>query len=246
MNDNNEERCFLKGHGDCGRGITREHYISENVLESITEGKRTIVVQGFPWQNDGSPKSVGIGALQSKILCGVHNSSLSDLDTFAGKFFRTIEGIDKSPSSIQQHSVFDGLMLERWLLKVLLGMVKSQKSEQRHTKPYLLDVLTGSNWPDFWGLYVPVPEVEQKMTKDLFVQTFIDPVKNEILVASFRIAGIPFNLCLGKPDKPAKLGKYRPRGLIFQLPGAEKRVEIDWPVKNDEAITYTKVGVSTT
>jgi hypothetical protein len=237
------DKCFLKGYGDCCDKLTREHYISENILEAITSGKRSVSVGGLSWQSENTLQNIGLGSLQSKILCEKHNSGLSFLDSAAGSFFRTIDAIDKAPSNIASNTQYDGLLLERWLLKVLCGLVKSS-GIGGGLKPNFLDLLTGSVWPVHWGLYVPIPSSEQHLNKEFFVQTHTNPETNEILMASYRVAGIPLNLILGTPDTPSLFGKHRPRGFVFELPDTEKRIEFIWPKESNDAIVFKKIGTS--
>lgn len=119
------EKCFLQGYGTCGKRLSREHYISEAVLKQLASGK-TVALGGLPWQPERTLQSIGIGALQARILCEGHNSALSPLDEEAGRLLRTLDAIDKSHREVAPLSSFDGQRVERWLLKIICGLVAGQ------------------------------------------------------------------------------------------------------------------------
>jgi hypothetical protein len=116
--------CWAEPLGNCGGGISREHYVSKCLFPD-----QSIFVQGLDWCLD-KPKMVRIESLTAKILCKQHNSALSELDTTAASTFDTMRGFgetnqkrDKFPrlnwAPIQ--FAIDGPKLERWCLKTLLG-----------------------------------------------------------------------------------------------------------------------------
>ena len=83
-------------------------------------------VSGFAWQN-GETKEMDFASLTSKILCDRHNSALSPLDAEAGKLFVALAEIDATladaaPPAPPRDYLISGADLERWLLKVLLGI----------------------------------------------------------------------------------------------------------------------------
>jgi hypothetical protein len=110
--------CYARALGDCSPIISREHYISENVLR-LFDGN-VAETSSPPWSRDGARKTIGINSLTGKILCDRHNSALSRLDELVGKFFRLVIGKAEG----QQFSVIRGYELERWLLKAYCGLVK--------------------------------------------------------------------------------------------------------------------------
>ena len=68
-------RCQLEGYGECSGGMSREHYITS--VPSIHESEGRLKIGGLSWQPPQHLQPVGIKALQSKILCALHNSNLS-------------------------------------------------------------------------------------------------------------------------------------------------------------------------
>src|SRR5438105_4635401 len=114
-------KCFLAGHGTCGGKISGEHYISETVLQAIGSNG-SVHIGGMPWQPDQTLHRLGIRSLVSNILCEVHNAGLSALDAAAGEFFRAVDAADKHPTTLPKNTAVDGLLIERWFLKVLCGL----------------------------------------------------------------------------------------------------------------------------
>jgi len=238
------KKCFLEGYGECDRKLTGEYYISRNVLESISMGKKKISIGGLSWQPESTLQQIGIGSLASNILCYKHNSGLSSLDTLAGKFYRFLNDVDKDPYNVSVHCKIDGESIERWFLKVLCGLTKSSSIKGCSFKDIWLEILNGSEWPISWGLYVPIPEDSQILNKEFYVSLKVNPKTKEILAADFRVAGVPFIMVFGVPDKSENFGVFRPRGLIFNTPSGERRLEFIWKHISEKAIIYNKVGTT--
>lgn len=236
--------CFLRGFGQCRGGISREHYISKSVLRA-TGANPTAKIGGLAWQQADTIQSVGIGSLQSKILCEGHNSGLSPLDSAAARLFNTLHSIDKDRASVSPLSTFDGPSIERWLLKILFGIRASGGFQAKTPPDQWKALLTGAQWPELCGMYVFHSPEAEIFSSDLLIETKINPTTKEILAASFRVAGIAFNLLLGRPDHPQAFGTYRPRGLIFQHGQEERRVEFQWPFQTDRAVIYKCIGTTT-
>lgn len=236
--------CFLQGFGACRGGLSREHYISESVLRA-TGANPAAKIGGLAWQPADTIQSIGIGSLQSKILCEGHNSNLSPIDAVAANLFKTLHAIDKDRPSVPSLSTFDGPGFERWLLKVLFGISASGGFQIKAPPDNWKAILMGAPWPESRGMYVFPPDGSEMFSSDLYIETKLNPATKEILAASFRFAGITFNLLFGKPDHPLAFGIHRPRGLIFQHDSEERRVEFLWPFQTEIAIAYKCVGTTT-
>jgi len=121
--------CYLGHSQDCAGGISGEHYISEVVLEELSEP--AVAIDGVFWLPPGEQKIVGINSLTAKILCVRHNSALSPLDMEAGQFLRIVKHIHasldtKSLSRKRLISIISGEALEQWILKVACGLFFSK------------------------------------------------------------------------------------------------------------------------
>ena len=235
--------CFLKRYGSCGGKISGEHYISKTVLEAISPNGIT-QIGGLPWQTPQTLQSIGIGSLVSNILCETHNSALSKFDSAAGTFFRALDSADKRPQELAPLTAVVGPLIERWFLKVVCGLVAGPGFNNRLVPEEWKSVLSGTEWPDGWGLYVPAPSGPQVLATEFSVETVVNPCTKSILAAVFRVAGVSFNVLFGHPDNPAAWGTYRPRGLIFRNGQTEKRIEFVWPFSTVQAVIYTKVGAT--
>jgi hypothetical protein len=98
---------------------------------------RTVRVKGFPWL-EGREKQIGVGSLQSRILCERHNHELSPLDAEAQKVFGTLEQIIgqlKTNASLKGRNAYrkpktwyvDGAKFERWAAKFLVGLACAEE-----------------------------------------------------------------------------------------------------------------------
>lgn len=116
--------CWAAPLGNCGGGISHEHYISECVFPN-----QSIFVQGLDFCLK-KPKELRSESLTAKILCKDHNSALSELDSSAGHAFKAMRDYaditaerDKTPyiNWAPMQFTIDGPRLERWCLKTLLN-----------------------------------------------------------------------------------------------------------------------------
>lgn len=235
--------CFLHGYGPCDGKISGEHYISETVLKAIG-ASGSVQIGGLTWQPNQTLQRIGIASLVSNILCETHNSGLSELDDAAGRFFRAIDSADKRPASLPSHTIVNGLLVEKWFLKVLCGLSAGKNFKNQNVSDEWKLVLSGQTWPDGWGLYIPSPTGTQVLATEFYLETFVDPENLKILAARFRVAGVLINLVLGQPDNPEYWGVYRPQYLIFRDVQNEKLIELAWPFHNNGSIIYTKIGSS--
>lgn len=235
--------CFLHGFGPCHGKLTGEHYTSRAVLELISPGGVT-QIGGLPWQTPDEMKNVGIAALTANVLCDRHNSGLSGLDNEAKKLFKALVDVDKNRAQLPDDLEVDGPAVERWLLKVVCGLVAGPRLANGNVRDSWKSILTGSAWPEGWGLYVAPSAGPQVFATDFYFESKVNPETGDILCAYFRLAGVGFHLVLGRPDVPEAFGIYRPRGLIFKFPEREIRIEFKWPFATDQAVIFTNVGTS--
>lgn len=205
-------------------------------------GSATVQVGGLRWQPAQTLQSIGIQSLVSKILCESHNAELSPLDAVAGTLFRALNAADKAPTTLPAVTQIEGPLIERWFLKVLCGLIVASEFGDGIVPDRWKALLLGAEWPDHWGLYLPVPSSAAVLAKELDIKTHANPATSEILAASFSVAGVSLRTVLGRPDSPLAWGLHRPRGLIFNNEAGEKRVEFLWPHVREQAVTYTKVG----
>ncbi len=236
-------KCLLHGYGACRGKLSREHFLSENVLLQLSRG-RSATIGGLPWQPPSTLQDIGIGALQSRILCEGHNNGLTELDQVAGNFFRTLDAIDKHPESVASNVQFHGPIVERWFLKVVCGLVAGQGLAGGGVPEEWKMCLTGQSWPDGWGLYSYDPGSPQIFSKSTHIEFITHAKTGRVLATHFFYAGASFFLLIGKPDHSGSFGIHRPRGLIFKLPDMVRHIEFIWPFHTEQAMIYTKIGTT--
>lgn len=235
--------CFLEGCGRCEGGLSREHYISKTILEKMAGGKN-ILVGGFPWQDEKTLRSVGINSLVTNSLCRRHNAALANLDAEAGRLFSVFDGADKNPASVPSLTQITGKLIERWLIKVLCGMVGSAGFNNGVVPEVWKKLLLGGSWPSKWGMYFDPSPNKVTFSKEFELQNLID-VNGDIKGSYIRVAGVPLTLMLCRPDFPSNFGIHRPRGMAFEAPdGIVKKVEFKWKRINDHAIYFRRTGTS--
>jgi hypothetical protein len=238
-------RCHAQELKGCSRKISKEHYISRDVLSAIGG---PLEVSGFPWLA-GETAGLSVDALTSKILCERHNNALGPLDKEAGKFFRAVREIDAeladdAPPAPSHKYVINGPDIQRWLLKCLFGLVHARGSTSHtiHNEARYLQVLFGTaTWPPMCGLYFgPKPA---HAFNGLSISNY--EAAGILLAALFNVSGLRLWLMLGRPGGRFRLtrGAYpqdnedeeliapRPAGARFthaDRPGV-KTLAFAWP-----------------
>lgn len=249
-NEYQHQKCYARGNGSCSSKISKEHFISENLLRQI-ELNGTAKISGLSWQQPETFDIRGIKhkALAPKILCEHHNSALSPLDTTIGEFSEAIGDFDRatSPSAtnpVSERKQFSGDNIEKWMLKCLLGMTASGSLKATaHLKPECLSLLFNNmEWPEGWGLYFKIPNQPIYHSGSFLIETKINPANGLILAAEFYIRGMPFTLCMGRPDNPRSFGIHRPKEIIFESSACKKILKLAWPAAYGESVTLSRVG----
>jgi hypothetical protein len=208
-------RCYARGLNDCSKKISREHYISRNVLELLGGSAET---SGFQWLN-GNEVSLPADALASKILCERHNSALSPLDAATGHLFGTLRNIDAAladdaPPSTTETYVVNGPDIQRWLLKCLIGLTSSGSVQPPALREhdYCVRILFGeATWKPGWGLYLSPGPISQAYN-GLSV-AILNGQDGTTWGARFNIAGLRFVLSLGRAAGDTVY--FRPAGAEF-------------------------------
>jgi hypothetical protein len=242
-------RCFAAADANCSTKISREHFISESLLRQF-ELNDTAKIAGLRWQQAEAFNILPIRGLASNILCDRHNSALSPLDDVAGRFSQTIADYDRAllaPEADPQveRREFDGEDIERWMLKCIIGMVVS-RNIGASLKPGCIELLfANTHWPDGWGLHWLHVGGPTYHSSSIAIETMLHPVMRTILLAKFIVRGMPFGLCLGKPDHPEAFGVRRPAAIVFRAGADQREIILDWqqrptgpPILLDRAGTY--------
>lgn len=114
-------RCYAAPLKDCSGKLSREHYISENLLYELNR-LRDLRVSGFKWQANREYAPLSPNSLASKVLCDRHNTALSSIDAIALHLFRALDEENAAGSGQRLLFLLSGHDIERWLLKVLCGL----------------------------------------------------------------------------------------------------------------------------
>ena len=234
--------CYAACLNDCAGPLSREHYISESLLRRLE--KDGLTVEGFPWQPPGEKQSLSVNALAARVLCKRHNEDLSALDAVIEKFVDTLErvGVEFKSGRIDPWAwLMNGHDLERWLLKVLCGMVAG-KAARRQGERLLVGVpelwvriLFGTYvFPATCGLYVDVRRGDQmKATANTFqfAPLTLDEQAAGLLAT---LSGFEMALLIPPVGSDRHLSPYdgqslyRPTGITFKHGGSKKGLYFGW------------------
>ena len=150
--------CYLSTMSNCSTKLTKEHFISRNILKKFTSDNLKFENAGHFFGGKNFVE-IGIDGFSSKVLCDNHNSALSPLDTAAGLAFERIEELTKDMVTnhvkgfrLNSFHVVSGIDIERWMIKVFCGLVaackirsKSGRVVELNSLPHaLLEALIGS------------------------------------------------------------------------------------------------------
>ena len=244
--------CYAESLGDCQRPLTNEHPLSSTVLQLLTGNGNSVGVSNHNWQRDKKMiQHVGVGSLTTRVLCRRHNGALSPLDTFARKFIvaqmAQMEHV-RSGLPVANHWLFNGQNLEKWMLKVLCGIIAGgyapgSDSAIDWTPPtsWLNLIFGADKFPSGCGLYRPRGPKYPLATKSIYVKPLyrrdFDPTDSGILLpppfafgslygVSITIFGVTYILSmipLNRPGAPSRNWLYRPRMLRLYKPSEPSR-----------------------
>jgi hypothetical protein len=126
-------RCFAAALGGCSTKISGEHPVSAGALE-VWAGGSTVELKGFTWMQDDDLRAMPISRLASNILCKDHNTSLSELDEVGKRWVAHLAQVNADINAVSSPRpvtmfLINGHDLERWMLKMLCGLVVSDTVE---------------------------------------------------------------------------------------------------------------------
>ncbi|GAB4499064.1 MAG: hypothetical protein OHK0019_35510 [Saprospiraceae bacterium] len=138
-----------------------------------------------------------------------------------------------TPNPTREHRKFNGDLIERWMLKIICGLVASGQVSENGTPVHiisdqLVDILfEGAEFPEGWGLYFPLSE-NCKIHHYGSVSILPRSGKGEVKAAEFLLNNFPFFLILGKPDNPSAWGHHRIKGIRMRKGKIVKAIEFIW------------------
>ena len=227
-------QCYLSITNDCSTKLTREHIVSSAVLREIDI---VIALEGLPWLQPRQKKHLRISAINSKVLCDRHNTALSKLDKIGTKFFKALKQFTiASYNGKERLVIVSGRDLERWMLKILYGLLASNSLQQDYGNPIRCNV--DQRCIDL--LYEKVP-FEQG--RGLFVRTdYPGPMPAQrrlrirplLKVAEQKLKGIELNILgfdflLSTCPINVEGGIFRPGFFLFSSHTGTKVIRLTWP-----------------
>jgi hypothetical protein len=247
--------CYARASKDCDHQLTREHWISDDLLERVSDDKKVVAVRGAAWQGSGGEqKTIGIGSLSRKMLCGRHNAALSPLDRMASEFFSHLRGdlLDMmwrlgTTEFPRGFTLINGPYFELWLLKVVWGAIEAKALMVNNRRAYrfrlgvtseqLAEILRrGADWPTHWGLYVLLDRDNDVPVKGNSIRLRLASLGSEVLGGFVEIGGFEFLISF---ELPPVRRIYRPAALSFERRGFRncwKMAAFAWPELGHEMI----------
>jgi len=127
-------KCYASELEECGVKMSDEHIISKSILKIIqSSDKKGHVLSNFKFRTGekfDSSELIGINKQMSdKILCENCNNRLSESDKEMASFFKSQYKMrhSKSMQDFANPLTLNGVLLEKWILKLYLGFIYSTK-----------------------------------------------------------------------------------------------------------------------
>ena len=241
IDDLSVDGCYLGHTRGCGGPISKEHLISESVLNVLNQGE-LLTLTGAAWQLPGESKKIGLSALAAKCLCTRHNSTcLSPLDAAAGRFFTAIKSASSNELAPPRLMLVSGHDIERWMLKTLFALAHGKilaREGRLLPKEFYgsideVRLLTNPTaWPARSGLY-SMQLVGELITQknQLDVAPITMPGIDELIGLRFSILGLSFDFLADWPrniDSGSKPALHRPGRLTFRHGSIVNEVLVSW------------------
>ncbi|HEX3148022.1 MAG TPA: hypothetical protein VHR66_08050 [Gemmataceae bacterium] len=251
--------CFAGALNDCSPEISGEHYTSNLILRRVSRGKPSVLVKNLPFQPPETLQHFGISSLVANVLCREHNSRLSGFDTEGGKLFAALDDIDQQVSTGGAgDSAYEvnGDMVERWLLKTLIGSLFSgnlrlpdgRAKSVRPPDEYLDMLFRTGEFPAGCGLYLTAARPNQvlKGSPTVFTMEAEPSAEGNVIGLHVGMFGFDFFLALVPvPDpRPKHLADatYRPTGLLFVTNTGRKEIRFQWKAGSGQVVGVRHVG----
>jgi hypothetical protein len=245
-------RCYARALGGCCIEMSGEHPLSRALLERVDqelgELSTHVEIRNLAFQERGVAEHLGIGKLESKILCAHHNSGLSLYDAEVVKAFDAFEKLHYAAADrdvvTQPVYTIDGDRLERFLLKALCGCLYAglfpveECDRMKDVEPplgWLETLYRGEPFPPGHGLYWKPPASGEPITADRTIvkcSPLLLVTEDYVSIHGLRfwLFGFEFTLLAPGPEERAveALGRqaYRPAGLTID--GTRTRVSFAW------------------
>ena len=222
----------LRGCG--GKRRSNEHYLSRGLLQELGD---VLKIQGTAWSP--TPTWCPIDRLGAGVLCGNHNRELSPLDAQAKKLFSTLNAYQRG-QAVRSTIHVDGLLIERWFLKVLCGLLHSgnalfngaQLKDWTPPLKWVEVVFNARPIPDGCGVYFFNSRGPRAM-RQLAITPISQSLSEDVCGITIELMGFLFHLSMEPRSKVEEgLGEfvqYRPRSIAFGREAEQGMVLFDWP-----------------
>ena len=238
--------CWAVVLNDCGKGRSREHYISDGIFDG-----ETVTAFGLPWCRE-KPMTMGMQSAVSKILCGKHNAGLSEFDAEASRLSKFLVTNVREEPLAEASITLNGQYLEKWALKTFfnLGYIRGLHGDQQNRldpPPHLIrHLFLNEPVADGVGLYFVTGKVSnQDFGPGVWWNAIHNPKNRaEIYGMTFTFFGVRFvvsTLPVRAEERIAGLGLlngfdfasakilYRPPNIALTSGTAGfKRIDLQW------------------
>jgi len=250
-------QCYMRSTQDCGRQISREHFVSASVLSHL--GGANVRLSGVPWLAADETKDLPISALASNILCKRHNEAFAPLDTMAGKFFGVLNSIHQDVLTGRRLSrrgdwyLFSGEELELWLLKTAIGLFNSGTAAKDREKlasrqsinEACYHVLQNGALRPPCGLYVEPIQLSNQ-TNQIQFQPASDKMKQRMVGLKVSYLSFAMSILFDQnatygPDAANPKG-YRPTYLMLRNAKRTHSVLLTWPLTTSTVLGVVRVS----
>ena len=238
--------CWASILGNCAKGKSREHYISDGIFDG-----ESVTAIGLSWCRH-KPVTIGMNRAVAKILCGKHNSALSDFDAEAAKLSKFLATNVLDQPLNESTITLNGHRLEKWALKTFLnlGYLRGLHREQHNLlepPPHLVrHIFHDEAVADGVGLYFVTGKISnENFGAGLWWNAIQNPQRlEEIFGMAFTFFGVRFVVSIPPiraEEKIAALGKvkdfdyssakivYRPSNIsLTSRTAALKQIDFEW------------------
>ncbi len=238
--------CWASALGDCARGKSREHYISDGIFDS-----ESVTAIGLSWCRH-EPLTIGMKSAVAKILCEKHNSDLSDFDAEAAKLSRFLVTNVLDQPLAESAITLSGKRLEKWALKTFLNLgyirgLHREQSNRLDPPPHLVRYIFHDDpVADGIGLYFVTGKISnENYSAGLWWNVIQNPLKmTEIFGMVFTFFGVRFAISIPPIRAEKKIGSlgeingfdystanivYRPSNIsLSSNKAALKRIDLEW------------------
>ena len=225
-------KCYASCLGDCSSKISREHFISESLLDLSIDPDGKVVVDGL-LSKDGLRLTTKNTAV-AKILCKKHNEDLSDYDSCFSLI--TKELMDFNHNSCDKEISFSGKEATLWLIKTFLGSIAVRNLQKylhggQNQFDYLVNILFSKlEFNNAFGFTLAEEDPPKETQRDEgFSPWVLSIVRSGKVIVGIKAWVYPFVLTFLVPG--INYNGLRPLGCSLKVLGSSKKTldfKINW------------------